>query len=466
MGLRHTDDIQRVTGLSSQAGVVHSYSQEEALAFSTFINNHLSHDADLAHILPLADADALFAGMKDGWLPAKLVNFAAPNTIDERILHKRKPTRDLSSFEILENLQTVLMSARSLGIQLVNIGPNDLMDGTPHLVLGVSWQIIRMALLADITLADHPELYLLLHEDEDIETFRSQVPEAILIRWFNYHLARDASYKRRVNNFGKDVQDCDSYLTLLHQLDKEQCPIGVRSSGSDDEKAQAVLSYAETLGVKPFLQPSDILDANAKLNLAFVAEIFNACPGLFLEEEEEEKMQRELKEVEDDDPSVGREERVFKAWLNNMGVEGVNVHSLFHDLRDGIILSKVLEHLAPGTVDARRISDPAKMVFHRNMNCQYVLDQVEDKLNCKLINIDGQDIAKGNRKLTLGVIWQVMRYDILHFLTALGKSEKDVLTWVNATLAKAGHTVSVRTFGEHITRDCTLYASLLKQIEP
>lgn len=38
----------------------------------------------------------------------------------------------------------VLAGAKNIGCSIVNIGPDDLSDGTPHLILGLVWQIVRV----------------------------------------------------------------------------------------------------------------------------------------------------------------------------------------------------------------------------------------------------------------------------------------------------------------------------------
>ena len=40
------------------------------------------------------------------------------------------------------------------------------------------------------------------------------------------------------------------------------------------------------------------------------------------------------------------------------------------------------------------------------------------------MGIDGPDIADGNPKLTLAVIWQLMRASVLAFLSELGMDEQ------------------------------------------
>lgn len=104
---------------------------------------------------------------------------------------------------------------------MVNIGPEDLREGKviflfiffefdltssqPHLVLGLIWQCVKIALLSAVNLDQHPELVVLLEENEDITRFMNVAPEVNLLRWFNFHLRR-AQHPRTVNNFSSDIQ--------------------------------------------------------------------------------------------------------------------------------------------------------------------------------------------------------------------------------------------------------------------
>ena len=72
---------------------------------------------------------------------SKLVNLSQAGTIDERTINKGGK---LSIYQIHENLTLALNSAASIGCNIVNIGPEDLHAGKPHLVLGLMWQIIRV----------------------------------------------------------------------------------------------------------------------------------------------------------------------------------------------------------------------------------------------------------------------------------------------------------------------------------
>ena len=43
------------------------------------------------------------------------------------------------------------------------------MEGRPHLVLGLVWQLVKMALLSKINLKEHPNLIRLLQADETLD---------------------------------------------------------------------------------------------------------------------------------------------------------------------------------------------------------------------------------------------------------------------------------------------------------
>ena len=53
-------------------------------------------------------------------------------------------TKKLTVYTIHENQTLVLNSAMAIGCNIVNIGAEDLIEGKPHLVLGLLWQIIRV----------------------------------------------------------------------------------------------------------------------------------------------------------------------------------------------------------------------------------------------------------------------------------------------------------------------------------
>lgn len=107
-----------------------------------------------------------------------------PDTIDERAINKTK----LNTFNIGENQTLVVNSAAAIGVNTTNIGPNDLMAGTPHIALGLLWQVIRIGLFAKINIKSCPGLSRLLHDGEELSDLLALSPEELLLRWVNYHL--------------------------------------------------------------------------------------------------------------------------------------------------------------------------------------------------------------------------------------------------------------------------------------
>ncbi|GAA6022651.1 hypothetical protein JCM10207_008567, partial [Rhodosporidiobolus poonsookiae] len=191
----------------SNTNITHSINEDERTEFTRHINQVLAGDADIGDRLPIPmDTFQIFDECRDGLLLSKLINDAVPDTIDERVLNKPKgraaPSAiktsgvSLNSFQMTENNNLVITSAKSLGLSVVNIGATDLNEGREHLILGLIWQIIRRGLLSKIDIKLHPELYRLLDEDETLEQFLRLPPDQILLRWFNYHL-KAAGWQRR-----------------------------------------------------------------------------------------------------------------------------------------------------------------------------------------------------------------------------------------------------------------------------
>jgi len=148
---------------------VHSFAEEEMAAFSEHLNQCLGGDKDLKHLMPLESKGMdLCRKVKDGLLIAKFVNVAIPETIDERALNKvigkDGKARELTLFQINENQNLGIAAAKSIGVITTNVGAAEIVAGEkhPHLVLGMVWQLVKIQLLNNISLKNHPELIRLL----------------------------------------------------------------------------------------------------------------------------------------------------------------------------------------------------------------------------------------------------------------------------------------------------------------
>jgi len=445
-----------VNVVQSQHGS-HSFSEEEKAGFVEHINNVLGRDPDLKHLgLPLNTENMdVFKSVKDGLLLCKLINSAVSGTIDERALNKHGA--NLNTFKITENQNLCINSAKAIGCNVVNVGWNDLVEGKVHIVLGLIWQIIRIGLLASINLKNHPYLIRLLEPGESLEDLLKLSPEQILLRWFNFHL-KAAGSPRRVHNFSGDIKDSECYTILLHQLSKK-CDNKALQVSDKNRRAEMVLDNADKIGCRKFLRPKDIVNGNNKLNLAFVANLFNNCPGLEPVEETEVVFDEET-----------REEKAFRNWMNSLGVDPY-VNYLYEDLRDGIILLQLLDKIQPGIVDWNRVNNkPPLNKFKQVENCNYAID-LGKKIGFSLVGIGGQDVQSGNKKLTLAIVWQAMRSYVLGYLKRISKggkemSDDDVVRWCNDKVRSSGKSSKMDSFKDKHLSDSIYIFDLLAACQP
>ena len=93
--------------------------------------------------------------------------------------------------------------------------------------------------------------------------------------------------------------------------------------------AALVLENAAKMNCRKFVRPKDIVKGNAKLNLAFVCNLFNTHPCL--------EPVEDLPEIEET-----REEKTFRNWMNSLGVKPY-VHNLYADIDDGVVLFQLFD---------------------------------------------------------------------------------------------------------------------------
>ncbi|GKT90419.1 putative fimbrin [Colletotrichum tofieldiae] len=430
----------------SNANVTHTINEDERTEFTRHINAVLAGDPDIGNRLPFpTDTFEMFDECKDGLVLAKLINDSVPDTIDERVLNRPKNKKQLNAFQMTENNNIVIESSKGIGLSVVNIGSGDIIEGREHLILGLIWQIIRRGLLSKIDIKLHPELYRLLEDDETLEQFLRLPPEQILLRWFNYHL-KAANWPRRVNNFSSDIKDGENYTVLLAQIGSEygatRAPLQTRDLL---QRAEEILQTADNMGCRKFLTPTSLVAGNPKLNLAFVANLFNTHPALDPITEEEKL------EVEDFDAEGEREARVFTLWLNSLDVQPA-VQSFFDDLRDGTVLLQAYDKVIKGSVNWPPAHGGEMLRFKAVENTNYAIELGKQN-RFSLVGIQGADITDGQRTLTLGLVWQLMRRDITVTLSTLaqrlGKKEitdAEMVRWANDMSRKGGKSSAIRSF--------------------
>ncbi|KAK4799971.1 hypothetical protein SAY86_025336 [Trapa natans] len=444
--------------------LLHTISESEKSSYVSHINNYLKDDEFLKKYLPIdPSTNDLFEIAKDGVLLCKLINVAVPGTIDERAINTK---RILNPWERNENHTLCLNSAKAIGCTVVNIGTQDFIEGRRHLVLGVISQIIKIQLLADLNLKKTPQLVELVDDSKDVEELMSLPPEKILLRWMNFQLKK-SEYKKTVTNFSSDVKDAEAYAYLLNVLAPEHGDKSIFTVRDYLERAKLVLQHADKMGCKRYLTAKDILEGSPNLNLAFVAHIFQHRNGLSTQTKQVSFLDTSL-----EDNQVSREERAFRLWINNFG-HSTYINNVFEDLRNGWVLLETLDKVSPGIVNWKIANKPPiKMPFKKVENCNQVV-KIGKQLKFSLVNVAGNDIVQGNKKLILAYLWQLMRFNILQLLKNLryhshGKEITDahILEWANTKVRNSGSQSRMDSFKDKSLSDGIFFLELLSAVQP
>jgi plastin-1 len=293
-----------------------------------------------------------------------------------------------------------------------------------------------------------------LKDGEQITDLLKLNPEDLLLRWFNFHLTA-AGHPNKINNFTEDIKNSEKYLVLLNQLNK-QCDLSAMGEENLNKRAQAVLNNAKKLNVESYITPNDIVNGNQKLNVLFTAAIFNECHGLDPPTEEEFEAAKLL----EDDVEGSREERSFRFWMNSLNIPDVYFNNLYEDCKSGLLLLKVIDKISPGSVEWKNVEKNTNNKFKKVANCNCAIDAMK-KGGFKVVAVGGMDIHDGNKKLILGLIWQLMRQHSLKIVG--GKTEEELIAWGNLM---SGADPKVTTLKDKTLKNSLWFIKIMGGIEP
>jgi len=455
----------------STFGGHHQVAHGEVRAFTHFINNELKDDVDLKKHLPMnLENDELYDSVQDGLILCKLVNKCKPGTISEKAINKTK--LDVI-FRQRENVQLAIISAASIGCHVISITPITISQRKEHIILGLIWQLLKKIAFSQVNLKEHPDLAGLLRPGETIEDLMNLSPEELLKRWVNYHLDNDEKYSGKgIDNFGNDLKDSQAYISLLNQIQpgdlSPKFNHNAQGIPGDKERAQAVHDMAKRLDCGDFITADDIVEGNERVNLLFTATLFNNFPAL-----DKVEVPEEVNEIDVDTP----EERTFKNWMNSLEVDPY-VNNLYSQLRDGGIILQLEDKIRPGIVNWKRVNPISSFkklggLMRKIENCNYAVENAK-QLKCTVVNIQGSDLSDGNKKLTLAVVWQLMRAYTLKVLDAAGindtKTSKEaddlIIGWCNRKLQSAGSDRKFHSFSDRSLSDSVTICHLINAIQP
>jgi hypothetical protein len=271
-----------------------------------------------------------------------------------------------------------------------------------------------------------------------------------------------------------DEKKNGSMSCLLHLMNSLRAANGdtIPAVATGHGEAGAILLGAQRLGVQFLPSPTDL--ANARIRSAFVIAVFNQAATLERRRKAaplDRKMNVVLKADDTYKPKTKtalsgdqREEEAFRMWINSLDLTlrapvpkskgrtaaastpvldsatatttnaastststctttepavEVYVHNLVADCKDGLVFLAVLDRVQPGLVDWAQVALNADgQRFRMISNCNYLVECCK-KLGFSLIGVQGSDIVDGNKKLQMGLVWQMMRTHVIAFLTNL-----------------------------------------------
>ena len=432
----------------------HSFEEAELTAFIEFINEVLKEDPDIKSVLPIANQDGMLDACNDGIMLCKLINAAVPGTVDERVINRKKP---LNIYQKTENLRLAISAAVSVGCRIVNITPQFIIEGKLHLIMGMIWQITRVYLFKEINLKKVPEIIVLAEPNEQLEDILKLSSEGIIVRWLNYHL-KQAKQPPIVKDLGADLKNCHTFMHVLSQLDPT-FDKSILGEADVKKRSEAVIKSSRDLGMKSVIHANSLLQGNPKLNLIFCCLLFNAKHGLVISQEKKKEVEKAT--LMEDSKTGTKEERTYQLWINCLGLEGVSVNDLYTDLKDGLVLLKVLNLIWPGIVENGKYEKtPGTNRYKIIANGNYIVDICKKK-KLVLAGIGGMDIADAKPAQLLGIVWQLMRAHALQIVG--GKSEDELVSWINKIVNKPP---GIKNFKDPVLKNSKFLINAMAALEP
>eukprot|EP00730_Choanoeca_flexa_P006924 TRINITY_DN12249_c0_g7_i2.p1 TRINITY_DN12249_c0_g7~~TRINITY_DN12249_c0_g7_i2.p1 ORF type:complete len:1092 (+),score=344.26 TRINITY_DN12249_c0_g7_i2:131-3406(+) len=436
------------------------------LAYADWVNSLLAGGKALDGISPISmdNPEELITATRDGRLLCQLVNAAAPGAIDARALNRGELTDD----QLAENYTMILRSAEAAGIDVEGISVSDLVNQIPSTVVDLLGKLIRADVLSEVDVRSNKALLALMKEGEGLGTLLRLTPEELLLRWVNYHLEQ-AGTERRIHNLGNDIKDSEAYTYLLSQIAPPE--LGLTTDGLEEsdltERAQRVLSDAEKMDCSMFVTASDIVDGNAELNTAFVANLFNHYHGLdgAAAEIDHDALMDGMEE--------GSNEEHLRLWINSLDIEP-KVYNFYVDLQDGIVILRLIDKIQPGIVDwEKKVNLPPYHERKADMeiieNCNYAVD-LGNALHLHLEGTGGIDIFECHKTLILGFVWQLMHAYTIKLLHDLSDgqhkiTEADIIRFANDKLSAAGKQ-TISNFRDPVIASSMPILNMLEAIRP
>eukprot|EP00899_Mesostigma_viride_P020275 jgi/Mesvir1/28249/Mv04789-RA.1 len=205
-----------------------------------------------------------------------------------------------SRFQKLENVSTVLQALeKKLGVKMVNIGADDIVDSQLKLILGLIWTIINKFQLSAINTGE-------------------QSGKSGLLLWAQ---RATAGYKDvKVTNFTTSLQDGLALCAILHKHRPDAIDFeAARAAPSDLRRLQMALDGARAINIPVHVDAEDVVEeADEKSMLTQVSELFHFFSSAQNENVAAKrltKMVERVREIEAQKASCVQQCTVVRDWL-------------------------------------------------------------------------------------------------------------------------------------------------------
>ena len=183
----------------------------------------------------------------------------------------------LDTEQINENLRQFFSACQGL-VSLLGIDVESFLSQSASLMPDLIGQVLCRIATGAVSFQACPETIRLLGESEEPTDLLKLLPEQLLLRWLNHHLANAGQL--RVNNLGNNLRHCKPLIHLLNQLDSSKCSLDGLEEADDMRRAEIVVNSAYALGCGDIASSKDLVAGNAKVNTLFLAILFSAKHGL------------------------------------------------------------------------------------------------------------------------------------------------------------------------------------------
>eukprot|EP00026_Physarum_polycephalum_P001999 Phypoly_transcript_02003.p1 GENE.Phypoly_transcript_02003~~Phypoly_transcript_02003.p1 ORF type:complete len:555 (+),score=90.87 Phypoly_transcript_02003:1267-2931(+) len=439
-----------------------------------FINSTMKDEPTVVNIVPFHPLYTLKV-LSDGTILCHLINKVFPGTIDTQLIASVK--RILHPSGVPRGVLLALHAARAIGANVAHIKVIEWTDPNKkvRMLHELIWSVVEVCGLKCARPVHNPNLAPLQRRDEDTSSFNSLSPEAILMRWFNHHLRKRSL--RHINNLSDDLEDGENYVLLLESIAPGHISRKQALAEQDWEKrATAILRTAKLIGCRMLITPRDISEAeNGRLGPLFVAELLRIRPGF---------SKQDLDEAANVQASQSKEIRAEVAfadiipWIDSLDL-GIEIQDA-SAFKDGTVLLKILDAIAPGAVDPKWLKVEPKGSRFKMVELANKTLEIASAMKINTTNIGGVDLVNGDVRPTVALLNQFSRYrkadtkSTTTTTTATGPRKGSTTTtpqamalaWANAQVAAHGKTTKLMSFKDHALRDGRFLLDLVSSLYP